>query len=522
MLRVLHFVVALLRSGCWPRPAHAGAWTASVDQREGLPVVSLGGATAVSSAFVFWRKDWAWAGMSTEFKVTAPFDYALTGRNEGLDLDLTGRIRKPSSGSWSGSSISMRAARARCHRRRHLLPVRSRQLTALASGEPELLPEQSRLGLGRAGGPRMEMRFDPPLASVYFERGQKSEVRAFFYKGEVPQGQRRHVATLTVSDDMAIGPTTAERFGLDDPATWPTDILDWPIAPWNISPVDLSFLNAAEKPAGKRGFLRSDGDRLVFEDGTPARFWGTNLTAWALFGTDRENVKQQARRLSRARLQPRSPASPRLALGESRMFSATARLTDTKSLSAAMLERLDWWIKCLKDEGIYVWLDLHVRRQFKAGDGIEHFEEIAKGKPTADLKGFNYVNASIQAAMRRFAEDYVSHLNPFTGLRYKDDPAIIALLLTNENDVTHHFGNALLPDKKVPLHNAIYMARGGGVRGQARAAEGQDLALVGARALEDLPQRPGAPLQRRARSGTCAGSARGRWSRPPAPGAATR
>ena len=60
--------------------------------------------------------------------------------------------------------------------------------------------------------------------------------------------------------------------------------------------------------------------------------------------------------------------------------------------------------------------------------------------------------------MQRFAEDYVSHLNPFTGLRYKDDPAIIALLLTNENDLTHHFGNALLPDKKVPLHNAIYMA----------------------------------------------------------------
>jgi hypothetical protein len=36
---------------------------------------------------------------------------------------------------------------------------------------------------------------------------------------------------------------------------------------------------------------------------------------------------------------------------------------DTKSLSQAMLERLDWWITCLKQEGIYVWLDLHVGRQ---------------------------------------------------------------------------------------------------------------------------------------------------------------
>ncbi len=31
------------------------------------------------------------------------------------------------------------------------------------------------------------------------------------------------------------------------------------------------------------------------------------------------------------------------------------------------------------------------------------------------------------------------------------------VLLTNENDLTHHFGNALLPDKKVPKHNATYM-----------------------------------------------------------------
>jgi hypothetical protein len=51
----------------------------------------------------------------------------------------------------------------------------------------------------------------------------------------------------------------------------------------------------------------------------------------------------------------------------------------------------------------------------------------------------------------------VTHLNPHTGLRYKDDPAIAVMLLTNENDVTHHYGNALLPDRGVPRHTALYM-----------------------------------------------------------------
>ena len=76
--------------------------------------------------------------------------------------------------------------------------------------------------------------------------------------------------------------------------TWYNDLLDI-----NISPVDLSFLNAAEKPAGKHGTLGVAGDQLVFADGTPARFWGANLTAYALFQTGLSDTVNQAKRLSK-------------------------------------------------------------------------------------------------------------------------------------------------------------------------------------------------------------------------------
>jgi hypothetical protein len=49
-------------------------------------------------------------------------------------------------------------------------------------------------------------------------------------------------------------------------------------------------------------------------------------------------------------------------------------------------------------------------------------------------------------------------VNAYTGLAYKDDPAIAAILLTNEDDITNHYGNALLPDKKVAKHSKLYMA----------------------------------------------------------------
>lgn len=431
----------------------AAPWIVSVDQQQGLPFISKGGANALRSAFVFWGADWAWADQQVEFKIFAPFEYSVSGKNQVLNLDLSGRIRKPSVRQlvWE-FDLNARDAKSGVIGGGIAFMF---DLTNFGSefGEPKLLSNNRGWTWGRAGGTRFEMRFDPPLATVYFERGQKSEIRAFFYRDQIPQGAKQYLATLTLSGATEIFSTAAERFGLDDHAKWPADILDW-----KTSPVDLSFLNAVDRPAGKRGFVKVVNDRLVFEDGTPARFWGTNITAYALFGTSQENVKLQSRRLSelgfnlvRFHHHDSDWVTPNI-FGD-------GRNRYTGNLDPAMLEKVDWWIKCLKDEGIYVWLDLHVGRQLRIGDHVEAFEEIARGKPTAELKGYNYVNPSIQQAMKRFNEAYVNRVNAFTSKRYKDEPAIAAMLITNENDITHHFGNALLPDKKVPRHNALYMAQ---------------------------------------------------------------
>jgi hypothetical protein len=236
-----------------------------------------------------------------------------------------------------------------------------------------------------------------------------------------------------------------------DSSAWPAGILDW-----NASPVDLSFLNAPEVPAGKRGFLKARGDKLAFDDGTVARFWGTNVTANSLFGTSKDDVKKQAHRLSELGFNLVRIHHHDSEWVDPNIFGGRDAL-DTRSLSAAMLDKLDWWIKCLRDEGIYVWLDLHVGRRVKAADGIEGFDEMRQGKPTASLSGYNFVSGSIQEAMKRFNESYLSHQNRYTGLRYKDDAAILAVLISNENDLTHHFGNALLPNKGVPQLSKIYL-----------------------------------------------------------------
>ncbi|HJW25275.1 MAG TPA: hypothetical protein VJ576_10285 [Rhodocyclaceae bacterium] len=431
--------------------ANGESWRVSVDTAQGLPTVTRGGAPAVKSAFVFWAANWSWADTPTQFSVVAPYSYAVTGRNASLGFDLTNNAKKTAANQMTWN-FDLNAAAPRYQ----IIGGGISFKFDLASfgaemGPPVILPDRSGWAWGPAGGNRLELRFSPAPGYLYMEPGTKNEIRAFFYNGSVAAGHTRYTATLTVAGDVVFAPTLVERFGPVDLANWPSDIMDW-----RTSPVDLSFLNQPEIPAGKRGFIRADKDRLVFQDGTVARFWGTNLAAYTLFATPRDAVREQARRLSElgfnlVRIHHHdSPwVSPNI--------FGPSTVTNTLTLSDASLDKLDWWIKCLKDEGIYVWLDLHAMRFLKAGDGIDYFTEIAKGKADADLKGFNYVNESIQRAMRNFNREYLDHVNAYTGLAYKADPAIVGILITNENDLTHHYGNLLLPDKNVPQHNTLYM-----------------------------------------------------------------
>ena len=63
-------------------------------------------------------------------------------------------------------------------------------------------------------------------------------------------------------------------------------------------PLDLSFVYKNEKPAGKHGFLKVSGDQFVFEDGTAARFWGTNFNGGANF-PEFDYAEKVAKRLAK-------------------------------------------------------------------------------------------------------------------------------------------------------------------------------------------------------------------------------
>ncbi|MCZ2105592.1 MAG: hypothetical protein OZ923_01360 [Comamonadaceae bacterium] len=444
-----HILMAVLAALPLAQPAigaqTAPTWQVQISDRHALPLASSGGQTGFSAKWAFWGAQWKWADARTTFDdgSAGTGTYRLAGEVPDLGVHWMGTASTRQERSIT-YDLDMTARSALTDVIGGGMVFKfDLQTFGDLMGKPVLLPGNAGWQWGREGSDRFTMRFTPALPKVFFERNNPTEVRAYFYDGKIPAGGQRYAVTLTWSSNASWQAPLAERLGGPPPDTWPKDAIDV-----RTTPPDLlgSELKNTTQP------------RLGTSSGATApRYWGTNITAYALFNTPREVVQQQAKRLAAlgynlVRLHHHD--SPWV---NPNIFGPRKTTLDTRTLSAESLDKLDWWIKCLKDEGIAVWLDLHVGRAVMAGDGIYAFDEIAKGKNAASMIGFNYVNVTMQQAMRRFNEAYVTHRNAYTGLAYKDDPAIVAMLVTNENDITHHFGNKLLPNKGVPLHNQLYM-----------------------------------------------------------------
>ncbi len=407
----------------------------------------------IETSFAFWRAQWSWFNLPILGKaLQKPLSYSFSSRPISNKFTLTGLIE-----SQSENAVTYKIKASEAPDGLHdIFGGISFKISLHAlkrenfDPKPEIMPNKMGWSLLiEPDKPPLTVTFNKPVQSLEFEQGNSGNIRALLLSRNKHRDNVDIQMTISFPGKLKRAPT--QNLAKRNQTWWPNDLH------WNKAPVDLSFLNAAEKPAGKRGFLRTNGENLVFEDGTQARFWGTNLSAYAIFQYNSpELVRHQAKRLSKlgfnlVRLHHHDShwVNPNI-------FKRNAQTT--RLLNETSLERLHWWVKCLKDEGIYVWIDLHVGRQVTRKDSITAFEEISKGKPRANIQGYAYINPSIQERMKEFAKAFLTKVNPHTGLALKDDPAIATILITNENDLTHHFGNSLLPDKNVPWHNKRYMA----------------------------------------------------------------
>jgi hypothetical protein len=200
--------------------------------------------------------------------------------------------------------------------------------------------------------------------------------------------------------------------------------------PWDDMPIDLSFIFEKEKPAGKHGFLKAEGEKFIFQDGTEAKFWGTTFNYTANFPSH-EYSEKVAKRLAKTGINivrlcvvDNERATPNIF-----QFTSGENI-NTMNFDPESIERLDYLFWCLKKEGIYVFFDGLVFRIFKTNDGVE-----SAGKLGIGAKPYSNYNRRLIELQKKFNHDLWTHINPYTKLAYKDDPAIVLFDITNENDL---------------------------------------------------------------------------------------
>ncbi|MDD5546102.1 MAG: beta-galactosidase [Candidatus Omnitrophica bacterium] len=190
-----------------------------------------------------------------------------------------------------------------------------------------------------------------------------------------------------------------------------------------------------DPPAGKHGFAKAAGNHFVFEDGTPTRFFGTNLYFEACFPTHKQ-AEIIAERLAffgfnAVRLHHMDfYFEPKGIFEDICPAFKNPQMKKTGILSKKQLERLDYLIYQLKIRGIYVDLNLLVGRHFTEADGVKDADKLVLAAKPASV-----FDEKLIALQKQYTKDLLTHYNPYTKLRYYEEPAIALIEITNENSL---------------------------------------------------------------------------------------
>ena len=214
---------------------------------------------------------------------------------------------------------------------------------------------------------------------------------------------------------------------------WPEFVLPWDDnAP---GATDMSFL--LEKPAGAQGIIHvRDGHLAV--GAHRWRIWGVNITFGNPMPT-REEAPIIARRLAKYgvncirlhlmdRRWPNGVIMRRMG-PEPDPAQLGRDAEPTRSLDPEALARMDYFIYCCKELGIYTDLNLNVTRLFTEGDGVKQAAWLGFGK------ALTYFDPLLIRLQKEYAAQLLGHVNPFTGHRYSEEPAVALVELVNENSI---------------------------------------------------------------------------------------
>jgi hypothetical protein len=173
------------------------------------------------------------------------------------------------------------------------------------------------------------------------------------------------------------------------------------------------------------GHFEAGGERI--------RFWGVNITGGSCFPGHAEAEKVAARlakfgvNVVRFHHMENNWGGPSL---------IDYSLGNSRTLHAGNLEKLDYFVAKLKEQGIYINFNLLTSREFIPGDGLPAEINHLNWKQRHIL---GFVLPELRDLEKEHALKLLTHINPYTGLSYAEDPAVAFVEVNNENSIYQQY-----------------------------------------------------------------------------------
>lgn len=207
------------------------------------------------------------------------------------------------------------------------------------------------------------------------------------------------------------------------------------------SAIDFSrFLDA---PAGKYGRVVSKGNHFEFENrpGVPFRFYGSNIV-YQIHYQPKDRVDKVADHY----------AATGYNILRMHMFDIPQSVYTENGevkIRPEYMDKLDYLVAALKKRGVYITLDLFGTRSIGEGE----LPEFPGRKFThREFKGLMFVSESALKNYESYVAGLMNHVNPYTGLAWKDDPVIATVSLVNEGTIF----NSSFRGEQLPLWQAKF------------------------------------------------------------------
>ena len=213
----------------------------------------------------------------------------------------------------------------------------------------------------------------------------------------------------------------------------------------------LDFSRYVEAPAGKYGSIiaRPDGT-LAFENAPEkrVRLFGANLCFSASY-----LEKEEADRLAKT-FRMLGYNAVRIHHHDTEILDSNAE--DSLTFDPAKVDKLDYLVYAMSREGLYVTTDLYTNRVFKPGDNIPE----CKTYKERQMKALLPVSQAAMDNWKAFSRKLLEHRNPYTGKRWKEDPAIYSYNLVNEETLSSNWRSVQMSDVYLERYDKWVKQRG--------------------------------------------------------------